>query len=156
MSVRLAAEPFAAERELADFAAGLAGEGAVVSFMGIARGEGADGAKVERLVLDHHPRLTLPSLEAIAAAARERFGIDALRIVHRHGAVAPGETIVFVAAAAVHRRAAFEAADYVMDRLKTDAMFWKREDGPGGSNWIEPRADDHVDRARWSESSCPE
>ena len=132
MSVRLADEPFAAERELAEFTAGLAGEGAVVSFLGIARARAADGEKVERLVLDHHPRLTLGSLDEIAAAARERFGLSSLRIVHRCGAVAPGETIVFVAAAAAHRRAAFEAADYMMDRLKTDAVFWKREDGPGG------------------------
>ena len=63
----------------------------------------------------------------------------------------PGEPIVFAAAASVHRRAAFEAADYLMDRLKTDAMFWKREDGAGGSRWIEPRPEDHDDRARWSE-----
>ena len=156
MSVRLAVEPFAAERELAEFAAGLAGEGAVVSFLGIARARTANGEEVERLVLDHHPRLTLVSLNEIAAAARERFGIASLRIVHRSGAVAPGETIVVVAAAAAHRRAAFEAADYVMDRLKTDAVFWKREDRPGGSHWIEPREDDYSARERWDETPCPE
>ena len=156
MSVRLAAGPFAAERELAEFTTGLEGEGAVVSFLGIARGRTLDGERVERLVLEHHPSLTLASMEEIAATARERFGISALRIVHRCGAVAPGETIVFVAAAAVHRRAAFDAADYMMDRLKTDAVFWKREDGPGGSRWIEPRDEDRADRARWSETSCPE
>lgn len=156
MSVRLADEPFAAERELAEFTAGLAGEGAVVSFLGLARARTADGEKVERLVIDHHPRLTLRSLNEIAAAARERFAISSLSIVHRRGAVAPGETIVFVAAAAAHRRAAFEAADYAMDRLKTDAVFWKREDGPGGSHWIEPRDDDYSARERWSETPCPE
>jgi molybdopterin synthase catalytic subunit len=156
MSVRLADQPFAAERELAEFTAGLAGEGAVVSFLGIARDRTADGEKVERLVLDHHPRLTLGSLDQIAAAARERFAISALRIVHRSGAVAPGETIVFVAAAAAHRRAAFEAADYLMDRLKTDAVFWKREDRPGGSHWIEPRDEDYSARERWNGTPCPE
>jgi molybdopterin synthase catalytic subunit len=156
VSVRLADEPFTAERELAQFAAGLAGEGAVVSFLGIARPRTVDGERVERLVLDHHPRLTLRSLDEIAAAARERFDISSLRIVHRRGAVAPGETIVFVAAAAAHRRAAFEAADYVMDRLKTDAVFWKREDRPGGSQWIEPRDDDHSARQRWNETPCPD
>ena len=156
MPVRLADQPFAAERELAEFTAGLAGEGAVVSFMGIARPRAADGEEVERLVLEYHPRLTLRSLDEIAAAACERFGIKSLRIVHRHGVVAPGETIVFVAAAAVHRRTAFDAADYMMDRLKTDALFWKREDGPGGPRWIEPRDEDRADRARWSEASCPE
>ena len=156
MSVRLADEPFAAERELAEFMAGLAGEGAVVSFLGIARPRTADGEEVERLVLDHHPSLTLLSLNEIAAAAVRRFAIASLRIVHRFGAVAPGETIVLVAAAADHRRAAFEAADYVMDRLKTDAVFWKREDGPGGSRWIEPREEDYRARERWNEESCPE
>ena len=156
MSVRLANEPFAAELELAGVIAGLAGEGAVVSFLGIARPRAAGGEAVERLVLDHHPRLTLRSLEEIAAAALERFDISSLRIVHRSGAVAPGETIVFVAAAAEHRRAAFEAADYMMDRLKTDAVFWKREDTPAGSRWIEPRDEDYCDRARWSGTPCPE
>ena len=156
MSIRLADEPFAAERELAEFTAGLTGEGAVVSFLGIARSRTSDGEEVEGLVLDHHPRLTLRSLEEIADAALGRFDISSLRIVHRRGPVAPGETIVFVAAAAVHRRAAFEAADYAMDRLKTDAVFWKREDGPGGSRWIEPRDEDHEARSRWSETPCPE
>jgi molybdopterin synthase catalytic subunit len=156
MSVRLADQPFAAECELADFTADLSGEGAVVSFLGIARGRTSDGEQVARLVLDHHPRLTLRSLQEIAAAALGRFDISSFRIVHRRGAVAPGEAIVFVAAASVHRRAAFEAADYAMDRLKTDAVFWKREETANGSRWIEPRDEDYSDRQRWSETPCPE
>lgn len=156
MSVRLADEPIAAERELEEFTHGLAGEGAVASFLGLARDRTSDGQKVERLVLDHHPRLTLRSLDEIAVAARERFDISSLRIVHRCGAMAPGETVVFVAAAATHRRAAFEAADYMMDRLKTDAVFWKREETAGGSRWIEPRDEDYSDRERWNETKCPE
>lgn len=155
MTVRLADEPFAAEQELAEFTACLSGEGAVVSFLGIARSRSSEGERVERLVLDSHPGLTRRSMEAIAAAARARFDISALRIVHRCGAIAPGEPIVFVAAASGHRRAAFEAADYLMDRLKTDAVFWKREDGASGSRWIEPREDDYAARDRWSDS-CPE
>ena len=151
MSVRLADAPFAAERELADFTAGLTGEGAVVSFLGIARPTGSNGEAVKRLVLDHHPSLTLRSLNEIADAALGRFPLSSLRIVHRTGAIAPGETIVFVAAAAAHRRAAFEGADYVMDRLKTDAMFWKREETPAGSRWIEPRDEDYSDRERWND-----
>lgn len=155
MSVRLADASFAAEAELAAFTLGLAGEGAIVSFVGIARSHASGGEPLERLVLEHHPRLTLRSLEEIAAAARDRFAISALRIVHRHGAIAPGEAIVFVAAAAAHRRPAFEAADYLMDRLKTDALFWKREETQGGSRWIEPRDDDYAARTRWS-PKCPE
>jgi molybdopterin synthase catalytic subunit len=156
MSVRVAEQPLAAERELADFMAGLAGAGAVASFVGIARGRTADGERVEGLLLDHHPRLTLRSLKEIAAAARERFRLASLAIVHRCGAVAPGETIVFVAAAAEHRRAAFEAVDYMMDRLKTDAVFWKREDRRGGSHWIEPRQEDYSAHERWNRKPCPE
>jgi len=156
MSVRLADEPIVAERELAEFVGGLSGEGAVASFLGLARDRTADGERVERLFLDHHPRLTLRSMEEIAAAALERFGISSLRIVHRRGAVASGEAIVLVAAAAVHRRAAFEAVDYMMDRLKTDSVFWKREEGPGGPHWIEPRDEDYSAAERWSGRSCPE
>jgi molybdopterin synthase catalytic subunit len=152
VSVRLADEPFAAECELAEFTARLTGEGAVVSFLGMARPRSSSGEAVERLVLDHHPRLTLRSLREIAAAALEGFAISSLRIVHRCGAVAPGDAIVFVAAASAHRRAAFEAADYVMDLLKTDAVFWKREDTANGSSWIEPREADHSARGRWSEA----
>jgi molybdopterin synthase catalytic subunit len=155
MSVRLADAAFAPEAELAAFTAGLDGEGAVVSFVGIARGQSTDGERLERLVLEHHPRLTLRSIEEIGDAARARFAISALRIVHRYGAIAPGEAIVFVAAAAAHRRPAFEAADYLMDRLKTDALFWKREETQGGSRWIEPRDDDYAAREKWS-GPCPE
>ena len=151
MSVRLAHDCFSPERELAQFIADLAGEGAVVSFVGIARPHTPTGEEVHGLFLDHHPRRTIRSMEDIADAARARFALQALRIVHRCGALAPGEPIVFVAAGAAHRRAAFEAADYMMDRLKTDALFWKREDGPGFSRWIEPRDDDHAARERWNE-----
>ncbi|MGZ8284886.1 MAG: molybdenum cofactor biosynthesis protein MoaE [Allosphingosinicella sp.] len=155
MSIRLADEPFAADCELAEFTSRLTGEGAVVSFVGIARARSSSGEDVTRLVLDHHPRLTMRSLKEIAEAARERFDISSLRIVHRFGIVAAGEAIVFVAAASAHRRAAFEAADYMMDRLKTEAVFWKREETATGSCWIEPRDDDYAARERWSES-CPE
>jgi molybdopterin synthase catalytic subunit len=152
MSVRLADAPFAADRELAEFTSGLTGEGAVVSFSGIARDRAAGGAALDRLVLEHHPRLTLRSIEEIAQAARDRFAISALRIVHRFVTIAPGEPIVYVAAAAAHRRAAFDAADYLMDWLKTDAVFWKREESEAGSRWIEPRDEDYAARESWSES----
>lgn len=125
------------------------GHGAVASFTGVTRDKTIDGASVDLLHLDHHPRMTLVSLEAIAAAARTRFPVDRLRIIHRCGDVSAGEPIVFVAAASAHRRAALEAVDYMMDRLKTDAVFWKREDRSEGSAWIEPTAADREARARW-------
>jgi molybdopterin synthase catalytic subunit len=113
------------------------------------------GQAVTGLFLDAYPGMTETSLEAIAADARARFAVSAVAIVHRSGAVAPGAPIVFAAAAALHRRAAFEAADYLMDRLKTDAAFWKREERADGAVWIEPRPSDRADRARWSDR-CPE
>lgn len=151
LDARLAFDRLDPEHEFSRFLAGLGDEGGVVSFVGRARASTRGGAKVERLFLDHHPRLTEQSLHQIGEAAMARFEVSALTIVHRGGAVEPGEAIVFVAAGASHRRAAFEAADYAMDRLKTDAVFWKREDAVDGSRWIEPTDADRAERARWSE-----
>lgn len=148
--VRLASERFDSTAEFAAFNAKLSEEGATVTFVGLARPRTRSGATVENLFLEHHPRLTERSLNEIATDAQARFGVSAICVVHRYGAISPGEAIVFVAAADSHRRAAFEAAEYAMDRLKTDAVFWKREDGEDGSNWIEPTMIDQSDRARWS------
>jgi molybdopterin synthase catalytic subunit len=125
------------------------GDGAVVTFTGIARPASKAGGAVDRLVLEHHPALTLQSLEGIAVEAAERFDVSHVHVVHRCGDIAAGEPIVFAGASSHHRRAAFEAADYLMDRLKTEAVFWKREIGPAGSEWIEPTDADHADRDRW-------
>ena len=150
-TTRLTAVSFDTTTEFALFQSGLELEGAIVTFAGIARPQTAAGEDVSSIFLDHHPRLTEATLEAIAQDASERFSISSIHIVHRCGRVVPGEPIVFVAAGALHRRAAFEAAEYAMDRLKTDAVFWKREDTVDGSRWIEPTTADHADRARWSE-----
>lgn len=150
-SASLSPGPIDPQAEFAAFLEELQEEGAVVSFLGIARPRDRDGTRVERLFLDHHPRLTQASLDEIAQAAAARFGVTAVRVAHRCGEIAPGEPIVWVAAASLHRRAAFEAADYLMDRLKTDAVFWKREDGADGSRWIEPTEADRATRARWSD-----
>jgi len=137
--------------ELERFIATLGGDGAVVSFVGLTRPADAAGAAVGGLFLDAYPGMTEKSLDAIAADALGRFAVSAVRIVHRCGDVAPGAAIVFAAAAATHRRAAFEAADYLMDRLKTDAAFWKREQKLDGPVWIEPSEADRADRARWKD-----
>jgi molybdopterin synthase catalytic subunit len=134
---------------LAEFTSAASGSGAIVSFTGMVREE--DG--VTELWLDHHPRLTAQAVEEIAQEARKRFALDAVSIVHRTGSVGAGEPILFAAAAARHRRAAFDAVDYMMDRLKTDAPFWKREQGRRGTRWIEARREDHSDRARWEKRS---
>ena len=144
--IRLQAEPFDPAAELAAFVAGVPGAGAVVSFAGLVRSE--SGA-VSGLELDHYPALTRSEIERIADEARAQFDLAGLVVVHRFGALAPGEPIVFVAAAAAHRRAAFEAVDQVMDRLKTEAPFWKREHGPDGPRWIEASETDVKDRERW-------
>lgn len=136
-------------RELAELLRASAGAGAAVTFVGTARPRGKDGRALERMVLEHHPRLTLQSLEQIAADAARRFDVGTIRIVHRHGAIGAGEPIVFAGACSSHRRAAFEAADYLMDRLKTEAILWKREESADESNWIEPTDADYAARARW-------
>lgn len=133
---------------LAKFTAAAPGAGAVASFVGIVRGTN-EGAPVEQLWLDHHQRLTAGALERIGEDARARFTLAAIAIVHRVGGVAPGEPIVFVAAAAAHRRAAFDAVDYAMDRIKTEAPLWKLETRDGTCHWVEARPSDHDDRARW-------
>lgn len=149
VSVRLDDQEFEPATELAELTRCAAGDGAVVSFVGIARSVTKAGEKVARLVLDHHPRLTARSLQEIASDAASRFEVSHVHVVHRCGEISPGEPIVFAGAAAAHRRAAFEAADYLMDRLKTEAVFWKREEGPSGSRWIEPTEADYADRGRW-------
>lgn len=146
---RLEEQSLRPDHELAALLDRARGDGAVVSFTGVARPRAKSGEAIDRLRLDHHPILTLQSLEKIAAEAAARAEISHVHVVHRCGEVAAGEPIVFAGAASPHRRAAFEAADYLMDRLKTEAVFWKREDGPRGSLWIEPSEADYAARERW-------
>lgn len=146
--IRIQPEPFDPGAELAQFAGRAGDAGAIASFVGLVRGE---AGSVDLLELEHYPGFTEQVVAAIGEEARHRFGLDHFAIVHRHGRLSPGEPIVFVAAAAPHRRAAFDAVDYLMDRLKTEAPFWKREHGPAGARWIEARASDREDMARWSD-----
>lgn len=147
---RLAIDPIHCDAELAAFVRDLSGEGAVVSFMGLARPETKTGEAITQLFLDHYPGMTEASLAAIANATVDRFKPESLFVVHRCGAIKPGEAIVFVAASSIHRRTAFLAADYAMDLLKTEAMFWKREDCESGARWVEPTDADHLATARWN------
>lgn len=147
--VRLEERSFNPADELNELLQTSRDDGAIVSFVGTARPQAKDGTVVDRLVLEHHPRLTLKSLEDIAEAARQEFDVSHVRVVHRSGEMMPGEPIVFVGVSSRHRRAAFEAADYLMDRLKTEAVFWKREEDASGTNWIEPTETDYADRRRW-------
>lgn len=150
--VRLCAEPLDPVAEMARFSLPSsqgAEDGAIASFVGICRGGAHDGERLVALVLEIYRGMTLRSMEEIVATARERFAIGRACVVHRHGRILPGEPIVLVAVAAAHRRAAISAMDYIMDRLKSDAVFWKREETALGSQWIEPTDTDYSDKARW-------
>lgn len=149
--VRLLATPLDPAHELARFAAAHPQAGGIASFVGQVRAED-DAAAVLELELSHYPPLTLPGMVALAGDAASRWTLDGLLILHRTGSLAPGEAIVLVAAAARHRRDAFAATDFAMDHLKSEAWFWKRERTAAGWRWIEPRSQDHADKARWSVS----
>jgi molybdopterin synthase catalytic subunit len=149
--IRLQTEPFDAGLLLADFTSTRGDVGAVASFTGVARAV-TDGAGVHTLELDCYLALAERMIGGYAEEAKTRFGLAEVLVVHRHGRIAPGEPIVFVAASAEHRRAALDAVEFLMDRLKTEAPFWKKEHGPAGQRWIEPRASDYADVARWSRS----
>jgi len=144
--IRLSSEPFEPGAELTAFCAGRTESGAVASFVGIAR---ADAGQTTALELEAYPGFTEVEIGRMADAATARFSLHDVLIVHRHGPIAPGEPIVLVATAAVHRREAFEACDYLMDYLKSRAPFWKKEHGPGGARRVEPTARDLDDIARW-------
>jgi molybdopterin synthase catalytic subunit len=131
---------------LSRFCEGRSETGAVASFVGLAR---AEQGSTDILELEAYPGFTEARIADHAAAATQRFELQDVRIVHRVGKIAPGEPIVFVATAASHRRAAFEGCDFLMDYLKSRAPFWKKETGPDGARWIEPKAQDHADIARW-------
>lgn len=145
----LSDQPIAAHDELQRFVESSQNDGAVASFVGMVRPASSGGAGVSSLIVERHPRLTRRSLEDIAGDADRRFDVSNIRIVHRWGAMAPGDTIVFVAAAAAHRRDALRAVDYLIDRLKSDAVFWKREEGDEGCLWIEPTDEDRASAGRW-------
>lgn len=131
---------------LTAFCAGRDETGAVASFVGLARGEKGAALALE---LEAYPGFTDAAIAAFAEEASARFGLQDFLIVHRVGRIAPGEAIVFVATAAAHRRAAFEACDFLMDYLKSRAPFWKKQHGPDGERWIEPTARDRTDAQRW-------
>jgi molybdopterin synthase catalytic subunit len=138
--------PFDPGDALNRFAQGRLGSGAVASFLGLARGEKGQGAALE---LEAYPGFTEGEIEKFARGAVQRFCLDDVAIVHRFGVIAAGEPIVLVMTAAAHRRAAFEACDFLMDYLKSRAPFWKREHGPQGARWVEPTAGDLADIRRW-------
>jgi molybdopterin synthase catalytic subunit len=148
VDIRLLEQPFDPAEAYAGFVRAYARLGAVASFTGVVRARAGE-TPVDHLYLDWYPGMTEGSLEAITSATVDRFGVAAMAVWHRCGRVEAGQAVVFVAAASPHRRAAFEAVDYAMDRLKSEAAFWKREVGPGLDRWIEPTPGDAEDLQRW-------
>lgn len=146
--IRVQTNDFDPGEEIARLSAGRDDIGAVVSFVGLVRGE-SHGEKLVNMTLEHFPGMTERELDRIADEARARWSLQGVSVVHRIGELKPGERIVLVVTAAVHRRAAFEAAEFLMDYLKTKAPFWKRELRTSGEHWVEARGSDDEAAARW-------
>ncbi|MDO5613114.1 MAG: molybdenum cofactor biosynthesis protein MoaE [Paracoccus sp. (in: a-proteobacteria)] len=144
MSARVQTDPFDTAAELAGFGQGA---GAVVTFTGLVRD---DTGTMQALEIEHYPGMTERALTDYGEQAAARFGLSDWRIIHRHGRLSVGEPIMMVATAARHRRAAFDAADYLMDWLKSRAPFWKREIGPDGQGeWVAAKDSDEAALSRW-------
>jgi molybdopterin synthase catalytic subunit len=144
--IRVQMEDFDIGAEITALKEGRTDIGAVVSFTGTVRD--TDGT-VSEMTLEHYPGMTEKELERIEQEAHARWPLQASLVVHRVGTLKPGDNIVLVVTASAHRDAAFEAAKFVMDALKTSAPFWKRESGPKGSHWVEAKARDESAAARW-------
>ncbi len=149
IAARVQAEPFDAAAEVAALSAGRTDVGAVVSFTGLVRGDANDLGDLVSLTLEHYPAMTGRALAAIAAEAEARWPLLGGVVIHRVGRLLPGEAIVLVAVASAHRAAAFDAAAFLMDWLKTRAPFWKAEERGGGTTWVDARASDDDAAARW-------
>ncbi|MBZ9761165.1 molybdenum cofactor biosynthesis protein MoaE [Mesorhizobium sp. CA8] len=151
-AIRIQREDFDVAAEIACLTKGRADIGAVVTFSGLCRDE--QGA-LSALELEHYPGMAEAEIGRIAAEAVERWPLQGLTVIHRHGKIAPGENIVLVVAASSHRQAAFEAANFLMDYLKSRAPFWKKEHRADGSEggWVEAKEADDQAADRWKKHS---
>ena len=149
MSVRIQAADFDLSREVKQLVGGRTDVGAIVTFTGTVRGQ-AKGQPITGMALEHYPGMTEAELERVEAEARQRWPLQATLIIHRYGELKPGDNIVLVVTASAHRQAAFEAAEFLMDYLKTRAPFWKKEDTSEGPRWVEGRASDQDAAERWT------
>jgi molybdopterin synthase catalytic subunit len=148
MSVSIQEEDFDIKQEVAALTKGTNDIGAVVTFIGLVRDK-TDGTLLS-MELEHYPGMTAQALTKIEMAATERWSLNASRIIHRYGNLKTGAQIMMVATASPHRADAFEAAEFLMDYLKTDAPFWKKEHYKDGAKWVENKATDDVAKERWS------
>ena len=147
MEIRVEEAPFDAGAELNRFTEAAGNAGAVVSFSGIVRD--VDGG-LRRMTIEHYPGMTERALTGIAEEAMGRWPLTDVLVIHRHGQMAPGDQIMMVATASAHRQAAFEAAEFLMDYLKSRAPFWKKEETREGAVWVAAKDTDEDALGRWS------
>jgi molybdopterin synthase catalytic subunit len=151
VSIRIQEDDFDIGSEIAALTRGRTNIGAVVSFSGLCRGE-ERGEPIAALTLEHYPGMAEAEIARHAEQAMSRWPLNGVTVIHRFGRIRPGENIVLVLTASAHRQAAFEAAEFLMDYLKTNAPFWKREESARGANWIEASSDDDEAATRWTKS----
>jgi molybdopterin synthase catalytic subunit len=157
-TVSIQTQDFDVSQELAALRAGDARVGAVCAFLGTVR-ERNDGSAVASMELEHYPGMTEKSISAMMDEAQKRFDIYAARVIHRVGLLHPEDQIVWVAVTSAHRGESFKACEFLMDYLKTQAPFWKKEVTPEGARWVDARVSDDQALARWgiaaTNSSAP-
>jgi molybdopterin synthase catalytic subunit len=146
--VRVQAEDFDLGAEIQALRRGNPAVGAIASFVGLVR-DVSDGERVSEMTLEHYPGMTERALEEIVAQAKSRWDIIEVLVVHRIGRLRPLDQIVLVVVTGAHRGEAFAACEFVMDYLKTQAPFWKKEQTPEGARWVDARVDDDAALARW-------
>ena len=149
MTVRIQREVFDTGAEIARLTKGREDVGAVVTFTGLCRSDGETGP-IRAMTLEHYPGMAEEELGRLEERARERWPLQDCLIVHRYGRLVPGDPIVLVVTLSTHREAAFEAASFLMDFLKTSAPFWKQEEGAEGEQWVDAKATDDAARDRWA------
>ena len=150
LSVRVQAEDFDIALLQEQLLQGEAAEGAVATFTGYVRNNN-ENRNVHSLELEHYPGMTERSIQQILEQSAQRWPVMAAAVVHRVGKLKPGEQIVWVGVSSSHREAAFAACEFIMDYLKTQAPFWKKEHGPNGEGWVNPRESDQVRAQRWKD-----
>ncbi|MDE5457326.1 molybdenum cofactor biosynthesis protein MoaE [Bradyrhizobium sp. CSA112] len=148
-TIRIQEGDFDVAQEIAALTKGRTDIGAVVTFSGICRGS-ENGEPIAALTLEHYPGMAEAEIARHTDEALSRWPLQGLTVIHRFGRIAPGENIVLVITASPHRQAAFEAAEFLMDYLKTNAPFWKREESEKGTSWVEARDHDDAATARWT------
>ena len=151
VTIRIQQADFDIAQEIAALTKGRTDIGAVVSFSGICRGN-EDGGTIAALTLEHYPGMAEAEIARHTETAMSRWPLTGLSVIHRVGRITPGENIVLVLTASQHRQAAFAAAEFLMDYLKANAPFWKRQENAAGTSWVEARSHDDTAAARWTKS----